>query len=68
VVRHRYPTEACVVRKTVSSETLAGCEALGTKVSRVLRGGNRTAREGCDCQHQAVRGQDRVVWLTYVNR
>lgn len=30
---HRYPTEACVVRKTIPSEMLAGCEAFGTKAS-----------------------------------
>jgi hypothetical protein len=49
VVRHRYPTEACVVRKTVSSEMLTGCEALGTKVSLISRDGSGTKRESCDC-------------------
>ena len=39
--RHRYSTEACVARKTVPSGALAGCEALGTKVSRVLTGRQR---------------------------
>ena len=43
---HRYPfdyaqdrpTEACVTRKTIPSGVLVGCEALRTKVSRILWG------------------------------
>jgi hypothetical protein len=49
VFRHRYPTEACVVRKTVPAGALTRCEALGTKVSLTLLGGSGTARESCDC-------------------
>ena len=49
MVRHRYPTEACVVRKTVSLEMLTGCEALGTKVSLILLDGSGTERGNCDC-------------------
>jgi hypothetical protein len=64
VVCNRYSIQACVIRKTVPSEMLMGCEALETKVSRVQSDGNGTARGRCDCQHQAVRGQSRVVWLT----
>ena len=30
---HRYPTEACVVRQTIPSGVLTGCEAFGTTVS-----------------------------------
>ena len=68
VVCNRYSIQACVIRKTVPSGTLMGCEALETKVSRVQLDGNRTARGCCDCQHQVVRGQSRVAWLTNVNR
>ena len=31
---HRYPIQACVVRETVPSGALAGCEALETKPPR----------------------------------
>jgi hypothetical protein len=68
VLCHLYPTEARVIGKTIPSGVLMGCEAFGTKVSRVLWDGNGIVRGSCDCQHQAVRGQGRVVWLTYVNR
>jgi hypothetical protein len=68
VVCNRYSIQACVIGKTAPSGTPMGCEALETKVSRVQLDGNGTARRRCDCQHQAVRGQSRVVWLTYVNR
>jgi hypothetical protein len=86
VFRHRYPTEACVVRKTVPPGTLAGCEALGTKVSLILWDGNKiergrtascTVRTGqcrtvqygvATASTKAVGGQDRAVWLIYMNR
>ena len=47
--RHRYSTEACVVRETVPLGTLTGCEALGTKVSLILWDGNEIERGRCDC-------------------
>lgn len=41
-----------------------GVRSLRDKVSRVREDGNRIVRGGCDCQHQAVRGEGGVVWLT----
>jgi len=65
---YRYSIQACVIRKTVPSGALMGCEALETKVSHVQMDDNGTARGRCDCQHQAVRGQSCVVWLIHMNR
>ena len=42
---YRYSTQECVIRKTVPSEALMGCEALETKVSRVQMDGNESARD-----------------------
>jgi hypothetical protein len=44
-----------------------GVRSLRDKVSRVRKGSGRIVRGGCDCQHQAVRGEDGVVWSTEVN-
>jgi hypothetical protein len=46
--RRRYPTEACVVRKTVPFGTLTGCEALETKVSLILTMG---WQRNCEMTH-----------------
>jgi hypothetical protein len=43
-----YPTGACVTRKTIPSGVLVGCEAFGTKVALILRGGNEIVRGRCD--------------------
>lgn len=75
---HRYPTEACVVRKTIPSGVLAGCEAFGTKVS-LSRPVQHSRAEHPGWQRNRERtlrlpapkrsgGQDGVEWLTQVNR
>ena len=64
---HRYPIAARVVRDRTcraSDGSADGVRSLRDKVSRVQEDGNRIVRGGCDCQHQVVRGEGGVVWLT----
>ena len=60
---HRYSIQACAIRKTISFsfEMLVGCEALVTKVSRILWDGNGN-REGTLRLPAPRRLGARVVW------
>ena len=58
---HRYSIQACAARKTIPFGMLTGCEALETKVSRILRDGNGN-REGTLRLPAPRRLGARVVW------
>lgn len=58
---HRYPTGACVFRKTILSGMLTGCEASGTTYLSPVRVAAKVQADAATASTKAVGGQDGVV-------